>query len=185
MLSDDELSRVTKAARQIGGPYGGIVELLALTAQRREQVAQMTWDELDLEKQVWTIPGTRTKNGKPHIVHLSDAAIRVIEARPRTGALGFATAERPFRNFVHAKPKLDKKADVSCWRLHDLRRTAVAGMARLGVPPHVADKILNHTAGTISGVAAVYQRHEFMAERKQALDVWANHVASIARTATG
>ena len=133
VLSDDELGRVIRAARQIGGPYGGIVELLALTAQRREEVAQMTWDELDLEKQVWTIPGTRTKNGKPHIVHLSDAAIRVIEARPRTGALVFATADRPFRNFVHAKPKLDKKAGVSGWRLHDLRRTAISGMARLGV----------------------------------------------------
>ena len=176
VLTDDELSRVIKAARQIGGPYGGIVELLALTAQRREEVAQMTWDELDLEKQVWTIPGTRTKNGKPHIVHLSDAAIRAIEARPRTGALVFATADRPFRNFVHAKPKLDKKAGVSGWRLHDLRRTAISGMARLGVAPHVADKILNHTSGTISGVAAVYQRHEFMAERKQALDAWARHV---------
>jgi len=176
VLSDDELGRVIRAAREIRGPYGGIVELLALTAQRREEVAQMTWDELDLEKQVWTIPGTRTKNGKPHIVHLSDAAIRAIEARPRTGALVFATADRPFRNFVHSKPKLDKKAGVSGWRLHDLRRTAISGMARLGVAPHVADKILNHTAGTISGVAAVYQRHEFMAEREQALDAWARHV---------
>jgi hypothetical protein len=55
-------------------------------------------------------------------------------------------------------------------------------MARLGVPPHVADKILNHTAGTISGVAAVYQRHEFMAERKDALDAWARHLSSIVRT---
>ena len=88
----------------------------------------------------------------------------------------FGTGDRPFRNFVHAKPKLDKKAGVSGWRLHDLRRTAISGMARLGVAPHVADKILNHTAGTISGVAAVYQRHEFMAERKEALDAWARHV---------
>jgi hypothetical protein len=54
--------------------------------------------------------------------------------------------------------------------LHDLRRTVVSGMGRLGVPPHVADKILNHQEGTISGVAAVYQRHEFLAERKEALD---------------
>jgi integrase len=181
VLRDDELGRVIKAAREIGGPYGGIVELLALTAQRREEVAQMTWDELDLEKQVWEISGTRTKNGKPHIVDLSYAAISVIEARPRTGALVFATAERPFRNFVHAKPKLDKKAGVSGWRLHDLRRTAISGMARLGVAPHVADKILNHTSGTISGVAAVYQRHEFMGERKGALDLWAKHVEGILR----
>ena len=181
VLSDDELGRVIRAARQIGGPYGGIVELLALTAQRREEVAQMTWDELDLEKQVWTIPGTRTKNGKPHIVHLSDIVLRVIDARPKTGRYVFGTGDKPLRNFVHAKPKLDKKAGVSGWRVHDLRRTAISGMARLGVAPHVADKILNHTAGTISGVAAVYQRHEFMAERKEALDAWARHVAGQSR----
>ena len=86
----------------------------------------------------------------------------------------FATGDKPFRSFSMPRRELDKKCPgVSGWRLHDLRRTAVSGMARLGGPPHVADKILNHTAGTISGVAAVYQRHEFMAERKQALDAGA------------
>jgi len=68
---------------------------------------------------------------------------------------------------------------VNGWRLHDLRRTCVSGMAALGVPPHVADKILNHQSGTISGVAAVYQRHEFMTERKEALMLWGSHVRSI------
>jgi hypothetical protein len=55
----------------------------------------------------------------------------------------------------------------------------VSGMARLGVPPHVADKILNHQGGTISGVAAVYQRHDFLAERKEALEIWGAHVEMI------
>ena len=68
---------------------------------------------------------------------------------------------------------------VTDWVVHDLRRTVVSGMARLGVPPHVADKILNHQAGTISGVAAVYQRHEFLAERKEALNRWGAHVTQI------
>jgi integrase len=144
----------------------------------------MTWDELDLNKQVWTIPGPRTKNGKPHIVHLSDIAMRVLDTCPRTGPYVFGTGHKPFRNFVHAKPKLDKRAGVSGWRLHDLRRTAVSGMARLGVPPHVTDKILNHTAGTISGVAAVYQRHEFMTERKAALDLWGKHIRSVTASPT-
>ena len=71
---------------------------------------------------------------------------------------------------------------ISGWRLHDLRRTVVSGLARLSVPPHVADKILNHQAGTISGVAAVYQRHEFLAERREALDRWGAHVEHIVRT---
>src|SRR6202023_853691 len=60
-----------------------------------------------------------------------------------------------------------------------LRRTCVSGMARLGVAPHVADKILNHQSGTISGVAAVYQRHEFLAERRAALDLWGAHIGQL------
>ena len=68
---------------------------------------------------------------------------------------------------------------VKNWRLHDLRRTCVSGMARLGIPPHVADKILNHQSGTISGVAAVYQRHDFLDERNDALERWGAHVAKI------
>jgi hypothetical protein len=73
---------------------------------------------------------------------------------------------------------------VTGWRLHDLRRTCVSGMARLGVVPHVADKILNHQSGTISGVAAVYQRHEFLAERRAALNLWGAHVSQILRDAS-
>ena len=83
------------------------------------------------------------------------------------GALVFATADRPFRNFVHASRSSTRKPASPVGVSHDLRRTAISGMAQLGVAPHVADKILNHTAGTISGVAAVYQRHEFMAERER------------------
>jgi hypothetical protein len=60
---------------------------------------------------------------------------------------------------------------VTEWRLHDLRRTCVSGMARLGVAP-VADKILDPQAGAIPRVAAVYQRHEFLAERRAALNLW-------------
>ncbi len=85
----------------------------------------------------------------------------------------------PFRNFAGAKRELDRLSGVTGWRLHDLRRTAVSGMARLGVAPHVADRILNHSSGTISGVAAVYQRHEFMDERREALDRWGRHVADL------
>ena|SRR5436190_17336922 len=70
-------------------------------------------------------------------------------------------------------------------RLHDLRRTCVSGMARLGIAPHIADKILNHQSGTISGVAAVYQRHEFLAERQEALDRWGTHVANIVSDVRG
>ena len=86
------------------------------------------------------------------------------------------------QTFGESKRALDKRSGVTGWRLHDFRRTIVSGMARLGVPPHVADKILNHQAGTISGVAAVYQRHDFLLERKEALDRWNSHVSQIIET---
>ena len=184
VLDDDELARILRAARQANGPYGGIVELLALTGQRREEVAQMTWDELDLASQSWTLPASRTKNGKPHIVHLSKEAIAVLMRTTRLGKFVFSlSGTKAFQSFSAAKRELDELSQVTSWRLHDLRRTCVSGMARLGVAPHVADKVLNHQAGTISGVAAVYQRHEFLVERKDALERWGTHVAGLLKRA--
>jgi integrase len=180
VLDDQELARVILAARQIGGPYGGIVELLALTGQRREEVARMTWEELDLARRIWIIAKSRTKNAKAHVVHLSEQALAVFERLERRGLLVFSLSEtKPFLGFSTAKRELDQLSGVTGWRIHDLRRTCVSGMARLGVAPHVADKILNHQTGTISGVAAVYQRHEFLAERKSALDKWGSHVGEL------
>ena len=180
VLTDDELASVVGAARKMGGAYGGIVEMLALTGQRREEVARIVWDEIDLGNRTWTLPGLRTKNAKPHIVHLSDPCIKLIEQVPRLGHFVFSLSGiRPFQDFTKAKRALDELSGVTGWRLHDLRRTCVSGMARLGVPPHVADKILNHQSGTISGVAAVYQRHDFLAERKLALDQWGRHIETL------
>ena len=140
----------------------------------------MTWAEVDLVRRLWTLPGTRTKNGKPHAVQLSLAAVAVIRAQPRFSTLVFpARGGGPLSQFSTEKRRIDTLSGVLGWRLHDLRRTLVSGMARLGVAPHIADKILNHASGTISGVAAVYQRHEFMEERRDALDRWSAHVERI------
>ena len=182
VLTDDELAAVLCGARQMPWPYGGIVEFLALTGQRREEVNQLKWNEIDEETQTWCIPAVRSKNGKAHIVHLSEQAVAVIKGRPRASEFVFATSKgKHFQAFAKGKRKLDELSNIKGWRLHDLRRTVVSGMARLGVPPHVADKILNHQSGTISGVAAVYQRHDFLLERKEALDRWGAHVDAILR----
>ena len=181
-LTDQELAAVILAARRMPPPYGRIVEFLALTGQRREEVAQLKSDELDDKTRTWTIPGSRTKNKRAHIVHLSEPAWKVIEAcSGEPYVFGTATGKR-FQRFGKEKRELDKLCGVAGWRIHDLRRTIVSGMARLGIPPHVADKILNHQARTISGVAAVYQRHDFLAERKDALDRWGAHVEQIVQT---
>jgi len=178
VLDDAELAQVLIAARTMAGPYGGIVELLAVTAQRREEVAGLRWDEL--AQRVWTIPKARTKNAKAHMVHLSKQALAVLKRADRKGPVVFTLlGTKPFQDFTHAKRRLDQLSGVTEWRLHDLRRTCVSGLARLGVAPHIADKILNHQAGTISGVAAVYQRHDFLAERRAALERWGGHIDRI------
>jgi integrase len=182
VLSDDELVRILNAARLIGDPYAGIVELLALTGQRREEIARLRWDEVDFANQIFSLASWRTKNGKPHTVHLSTAALSVLRRQRRMGTYVFSSnATKPFGNFSAAKRRLSELSGVMTWRLHDLRRTCVSGMAALGVAPHVADKILNHQSGTISGVAAVYQRHEFLVERKDAMHRWGVHMSQLTR----
>ena len=131
----------------------GIVELLALTGQRREEVARLTWQELDLQQQVWTIPKSRTKNAKAHVVHLSEQSIDLLKRARRQGPLVFSSlGTKPFQEFSRAKSVLDQLSGVSGWRLHDLRRTCVSGMARLGVAPHVADKFLTTSPARSQGL---------------------------------
>jgi integrase len=180
ILNDRELAQIIIAARKIGGPYACIVEFLVLTGQRREEVAGLIWDELSTSQRIWTIPKSRTKNAKEHVVHLSEQSLAVLKRANQHGPVAFSLlGSRPFQDFSRSKRELDRLSGVTGWRLHDLRRTCVSGMARLGVAPHVADKILNHQAGTISGVAAVYQRHEFLTERREGLERWGAHVAHI------
>src|SRR5215212_3378543 len=179
VLSDEELASVLDAARRIGFPFGSIVQVLALAGQRRDEVGRMEWEHLELRRKVWVIPGEHAKNGKPHLVHLSEPVLEILKTVPPTSELVFSgDGRRVFQGYSKAKAKLDRLSGVNDRTLHDLRRTVVSGMARLGVAPHVADKILNHQSGTISGVAAVYQRREFLKERQDALQLWGQHVSS-------
>ncbi|HWN51457.1 MAG TPA: tyrosine-type recombinase/integrase, partial [Xanthobacteraceae bacterium] len=128
----------------------------------------------------WKLSSHRTKNAKSHEVHLSEPVIAVLNRTKERGKFIFSrSGDSSFQDFSLAKRQLDKLSGVTGWRLHDLRRTCVSGMARLGIAPHVADKILNHQAGTISGVAAIYQRHDFLAERREVLETWGTHVRQI------
>jgi integrase len=93
-LDDDELAQVILAARSIGGPYGGIVELLALTGQRREEVARLQREELDLAQRIWTLPKSRTKNAKAHVVHLSEQSKAVLARADWPGSICFFSARK-------------------------------------------------------------------------------------------
>ena len=180
VLSRGELVSVWNAAGVIGYPFGPLFKLLILTAQRRDEVAQMRWSEIDLERTRWVISKERAKNGKAHVVHLSEAALSLIKSIPNHGDSDLVfttTGTTPVSGFSVAKKNIDMLSKVSDWRLHDLRRTAATLMADdLGIAPAVVDRVLGHVSGTVRGVAAIYQRGELLDARAQALDAFSQLV---------
>lgn len=184
VLSDDELRAILQACDRLNEPFGALIKLLALTAQRRDEVGQMTWREVDLDSRVWTIPKERAKNGIAHDVPLSDSAVKVLAGVRRiAGSRGLVfttTGETPVSGFSKIKKRLDAAVpDAPPWVLHDLRRTAASGMARLGINLSVVEKVLNHISGSFGGVTGIYQRHKFANEKRVALEMWAAHVQTL------
>jgi len=179
VLTDDELRRLWLAAGKIGFPFGPLVQILALTGQRRGEVAGMRWNEI--AGATWVLSAERTKNGKVHAVPLSHQAAAIIDTLPRVGDYIFSFGVKPVIGFVAPKRAMGDFAGLSDWRLHDLRRTVASGMARLGVSLPVIEKVLNHTSGSFAGIVGVYQRHEFADEKRAALQLWADHVEGLVR----
>lgn len=188
--------------RPMGYPFGPFYQLLLLTAQRREEVAAMSWPEMKLGKTEgeWIIPKERTKNGKEHLVHLSPSVVSILYGLPTISKFVFTTnGTTPISGYSKAKAKLDKLIATECasldagqsanfcqqifqseWRVHDLRCTAASGMAELGFQPHIVERVLNHISGAQGGLVGVYQRFEYADERKRALEAWGNRVTEIA-----
>jgi integrase len=198
VLSDVELACIWERVEVLGFPFAGFFRMLILTAQRREEVAGLEWGELDRKNKLWTLPSYRTKNSKPQLVPLSRAAIEVLDQIaggsdwPRRGLVFSTTGRTPISGFSKAKRKLDAAVEaqlgarcpVATWRVHDIRRTAATGLQRLGVRFEVTEAVLNHLSGAKSGVAGVYQRHDWADEKRAALDSWAEHLAAITEQAT-
>lgn len=185
VLTDRELVAAWIAAEQIGYPFGPVVQLLILTGQRRSEVLEAEWREFDLDAATWTIPRTRAKNDRAHVVPLAPHAVAILRQLPRVGQrshlLFTTTGATPFSGVSKATERLQAlaatsspdAAEAASWRLHDLRRTFASGCARLGVPVHVVEKALNHVSGTHSGIVGVYQRHDYGDERRRAMELWA------------
>ena len=180
VLDDGELRRLWLAADKIGYPFGSVVKILALTGQRRGEVAGMRWDEI--ADSTWTLSANRTKNGKLHTVPLSRQATAIIDTLPRISEhFVFSFGAKPVVGFDGPKEAMGSLAGLADWRLHDLRRTVASGMARMGVALPVIEKVLNHTSGSFAGIVGVYQRHEFADEKRAALQQWADHVEHLVR----
>ncbi|SNS30771.1 site-specific integrase [Sphingopyxis indica] len=143
----------------------------------------MRWSEVDLDVKQWVIPAGRSKNGKPHVVPLSSYAIKILNEVPRFLDCDYVfttTRNSPVSGFSKMLRRLSEGSQTSDWRLHDLRRTAASGMARAGIAPHVVEKVLNHISGTISGVAAVYNRYGYDREKREALERWGEVLSRLA-----
>lgn len=190
VLSDAELRLIWTAAERVGWPFGPFAKLLVLTAQRRDEVAGIARSELQGQGAEWHLPGARSKNGLANIVPLSDAAQAILSDLPKIKGdyLLTTTGEGPIRGYSRAKRRLDDEIAklndgkaIAAWTFHDLRRTAASGMARLGTDPHVVEAVLNHRSGTISGVAAVYNRYQYLSEKRAALKIWANLIEELTR----
>jgi integrase len=193
VLSDEELSLVWRGSDELGRPFAQFIKLLILTGQRREEVASISWDELDQQEASWTIPSTRTKNRNPNLVPLSPAALEIVSELagakewPKRGYLLTTTGRTPVSGFTKPKRRLDDLMATELgdrfdhWRLHDLRRTLATGLQRLGVRFEVTEAVLNHVSGSRGSIAGVYQRYNWAAEKKAALDAWANHVLTTSK----
>lgn len=178
VLTEEELGKVYRAAIDHPYPYGPIVALLILTGQRRGEVAALKWDWIEQENKTITFPSGFTKNGKSHTFPYGDAVANILDGLPKLGHHLFPASRAHvrgkettiFNGWGKAKKELDEKlVDVAAYTLHDLRRSFSSTLAALGAPIHVTEKLLNHTTGTLSGVAAVYNRHTYADEMRAAI----------------
>lgn len=200
ILTDDEIRWLWDATER-RDLFDRIVRVLLLTGQRRGEVAGLRRNELVPTggTLIWTIPGSRTKNGRLHVLPVRGEAATILEASVSNAQslLFESSARSQFVAWSKAKAALDARmleaakqeafaaghdptlVSLVPWRLHDLRRTAASGMARLGQPIHVVEAVLNHASGSISGVAAVYNRYDYLSEKERALQAWDTHVRSV------
>jgi integrase len=166
ILSDDEMRLVWSAADG-AGVFGRYLQFLLLTATRRNEAAQMV--RAEVADGVWTIPAERMKAGVEHVVPLSAAALDVLAKLPKSSEFIFTTnGVSPLGGFGYFKRVLDEAVPLSKpWTLHDLRRTARSLLSRAGVSPDVAERCLAHAIG---GVQAVYNRHTYLEEKRDAYE---------------
>jgi integrase len=177
VLDDRELAAIWKACPD--NEYGKIIKLLLFTGCRRSEIGGLKWSEIDLEQDIIALPGERTKNGRAHTLTLPKLAMDIIRSIPQRVDRDFLFGERASGFTRWQTSHLDD--GCTPWTLHDLRRTFRTGLGRLGIPPHIAKLCVNHRKG---GVEAIYDRYTYDREIRNALHVWADHVAEIVSVAS-
>jgi integrase len=179
VLKDGELAAVWRACGD--DEYGKIVRLLILTGCRRAEIGDMTWSEIDLDKGTWTLPATRSKNGRAHALPIMPMMREIVDTVPKMATRDqlFGTRSHGFTNWTLPKPVLDERSGVTEWHLHDIRRSVATKMADIGVLPHVIEAVLSHYSGHRAGVAGTYNRSPYEKEIRNALATWHDHLRTL------
>lgn len=175
-LSNDELAAFWGAINKLPELPRAYFRVVLLTGARRNEVGCMTWSELDLDVALWRLPADRNKSARPFEIPLSASLVETLQTLPRLGSLVFTyNGKRPMALDPWIE-RVRRDASLVDVRLHDLRRTLRTGLAELGVPFEIAERVLNHA---MPGLQAVYNRHTYSAEKRRALQLWAEHVFAI------
>lgn len=183
----DELRWFWAATDTLIQPFAVLLKLLLVTGARRQELAELQWDEVSDDLTTVRLPGSRTKNARPHIIHLPPLAAGLLASLPRIVDCPFvftSNGKVPVSAFSATKRQLDAVmlriaraeragATIPLWRLHDLRRSCATGMAGIGILPHVVEATLSHVSGSKSGVAGVYNLASYEAEKRDAWERWA------------
>jgi integrase len=179
-LSDDELRRVWLAAHKLNSYQGTFVKLLILLGQRRSEIGEMTWNEVNLERAMWKLPAARAKNDEENNVPLPPLAVEMIGRLPRIQGEA-RVLPTCAGGYGQIKARIDEATvpAIDPWRLHDLRRSVATGLARIGIAIPVIERLLNHKSGTFRGIVGVYQQHAFEKEKRVAVEKWADHIQKL------
>ena len=183
VLNDQELAKIWQASFEVGAPFGSIVRLLLTTGQRRSEVGSLRWENIDMDEALWTLPAEHNKSGRIHSVPLTKIALAELKSVSKSSEIfvfpSLRSPTRCFSGFSKCKIRLDALSGVTDWTLHDLRRTVATGLASMKVPPYIVEKLLNHSSGSFSGVAGVYNRFEYREEIRDALHSWEQHITNL------
>jgi integrase len=177
VLTDVELRAIWRATDKLTDPSRSFVRALILTGQRRNEVRCMRWGEIDQERAVWLLPGSRNKSTRDHEVPLAPAMVALLDGLRRRGPPVFTVdGTKPYAGHQSAKAVLDHTSGVHGWTYHDVRRTVATGMAGLHLPQDTIERVLNHAKPTL---VATYNRHHHLDQKRAALVAWAERVAFI------
>jgi integrase len=177
ILNDDEIRRLWSAAdKEQIYPIGPLAQLLLLTAQRRQKLCALKWD--DIQGDTWVIRSEPGEKGNAGTLKLPQLALKILAQR-KIGHSPYVFSSRygaPWDVSSKLKHRLDRLSGVTGWTLHDLRRTARSLMSRAGVNPEIAERVLGHK---IRGVAGIYDRYSYEQQKADALTKLAELIEQI------